>query len=496
MARTLTHLRGASWALLFLTLTVTNFPYFPGGLGGRTLIRPLAVYPLILLVLLVTLPRLFTRPLPRTFLPLAAFAVVALVSSLLALSYGQGALRGISMADRVLRNLITLGLGGAFYLTVVLYPDSREDLHASLRWLYLGFAIALAWGTLQAVYVVSFSREYFEFISEIQAFISTRRLFTTRISGLTYEPKWFAEQITFLLMPWLFASVLLRRSLFRWRYRRITVESLLLVWAAGVLVFTYSRTGLLILVLLVTLSIALGRPRRAKTASTGSKAPRLIKTVLALTAVLAIIFVAGTQNKYFSRMWRYWTGDAPENQTYLEYIAFSQRFAYWTTAYNIYEAYPILGVGLGNYAFYFREMLPNQTYDGSQEILRHLVPSEGADRLITPKHLYARLLAETGIVGTVLFTTFILAVLGCALSLWVQPDPELKFWGLSGLLGLVAFAVMIFSFDSFAVPNMWIVFGFITAAAHLPQSAGAENARLAAREAEERPNVEVMPHAG
>lgn len=496
MARLLNHLRGASWALLFLTLTVTNFPFFPGGLGGKTLIRPLAVYPLIVLILLVTLPRLFTRPLPKTFLPLAAFAVFALLSSLLALSYGQETLRGVSMAERVLRNLITLGLGGAFFLTVVLYPESRGDLHTSLRWLYAGFAVALAWGTLQAVYVVFFSRDYFEFISQIQAFISTRRLFTTRISGMTYEPKWFAEQITFLLMPWLFASVLLRRSQFRWRYRWITVESLLLAWAAGVLIFTYSRTGLLILVLLVTISIALGRPRRARTAPSGSKTHRLLKTALAMTVVLAVIFLAGTQNKYFSRMWRYWTGDAPENQTYLEYIAFSQRFAYWATAYNIYEAYPLLGVGLGNFAFYFEEMLPNQPYDSSQEILRQLVPSEGGNQLITPKHLYARLLAETGIIGTILFTTFLLAVLGCALSLWLLPDSEMKFWGLAGLLGLAAFCVVIFSFDSFAVPNMWVVFGFITAAAHLPQQTAPKNTQAAEARVEQRPPSEAVRHAG
>jgi hypothetical protein len=39
---------------------------------------------------------------------------------------------------------------------------------------------------------------------------------------------------------------------------------------------------------------------------------------------------------------------------------------------------------------------------------------------------------------------------------------------MSGFISIVAFAFVIFSFDSFALPNMWIVFGLITAAAHMP----------------------------
>jgi O-antigen ligase len=140
---------------------------------------------------------------------------------------------------------------------------------------------------------------------------------------------------------------------------------------------------------------------------------------------------------------------------------------YWATALNIYDQSPTLGVGLGNYAFYFPEMLPNQPYDEQREIMRQITPGEGRDRLITPKNLYARLIAETGLLGTVLFTTFFLAVIGCVLFLWFSPSPEQKYWAMSGFLSLVVFFVVVFSFDSFSIPNMWVVFGLITAAAHL-----------------------------
>lgn len=51
--------------------------------------------------------------------------------------------------------------------------------------------------------------------------------------------------------------------------------------------------------------------------------------------------------------------------------------------------------------------------------------------------------------------------------LWLSTNKEGKFWGIGGLLGLIAFGLVAFSFDSFAIPNMWVIFGFITAAMRL-----------------------------
>ena len=43
------------------------------------------------------------------------------------------------------------------------------------------------------------------FYHRLQEFVSYRRLLPERISGLTYEPHWFAEQIIVLLLPGLLA---------------------------------------------------------------------------------------------------------------------------------------------------------------------------------------------------------------------------------------------------------------------------------------------------
>ena len=460
-----------AWALFFISLPVTSFPLFPADIGGRTLVRPLAIYPLIILLLLVTLPRFIKRPLPRTYLPVLAFTLAALVSTVFALTSDLEVFRGITPLSRLVRNLITLGLGLSFYFTTSLLHESWEDLRYSLRWLYAGMGFALLWGTAQIPLIFIHWQFYFRVLNFFQKLVSTRKLFTTRVSGLTYEPKWFAEQICFLLLPWLIGSVLTGQSSFRWRWRGITIEWLLLFWSIGVMVFTFSRTGLVIVAALALIGYVLYRYYFHKKPH-HARRPAHRRIIEASAIVLALVvgtYVVGSQNTYFSRLWRYWTEATQTRQrSYFSYISVEQRFVYWETAFRMFESYPWLGVGLGNYAFYFDQMLPNQPWNAQQEIVRQITPGEGRDRLITAKNLYARLIAETGIFGTAAFTTFLLAVIGCALFLWFSSAPEQKFWGISSLLALFVFSFVIFAFDSFALPNMWIVFGLITAAAHLP----------------------------
>lgn len=468
----------ASWAVFLLCLPVTSFPHLPEAMGGGALVRPLSIVPLLVLSLLVVLPRLLRERIPRAFLPLLAFIAIALIASFLSLLRGIEPALGIPVTERVLRAVLTLAIGCAFYLATALTPRTPQDMKTTLRWLYAGFGVAMLWGTLQAVYILHFVPAYFAILNRLQRFISVRKLFHNRISGMTYEPNWFAEQLTFLLMPWLIASVLSGVSAFRWRWRRVTVEMLLLGWLVILLPFTYSRAGLLNLVVLAFVGLVFFRhPPSYATSEHLLKAEahprtrwkgvglRVAQAVLALVVVASLMFFAGRKNPFFARLWGYWT--VPKERSiggYFEYLGFGARFTYSETAFRIYEAYPAFGVGLGNYAFYFAEQLPERSLALTPEILRLVTPEEGRNRLITAKNFYFRLLSETGLAGTVVFTAFAIAILGVALYLWLSPDPRARFWGAGGLLGFIAFLLAALSFDSFAIPNMWIIFGLITAA--------------------------------
>jgi O-antigen ligase len=457
------------WAAFLAALPVTSFPFFPQAFGGEALVRPLSLYPLILLLPLVTLPALLRKSLPRTLLAIIPFIVLALVSSLVSLTQGIEPALGISVDARVLRAVITLGIGVSIYLTVALLPRSSEDLRFTLRWLYIGFAIAMLWGTLQAVYVVNFSPHYFNQIQHVQDFISIRKLIRNRVSGMTYEPNWFAEQITFLLLPFLLTSVLSGYSAFRWRWRFLRVEWFLLAWAIALLPFTFSRAGVLNLVVLAFIGVLFLRFSRRSKAAPKAPSPRrllrpIIEAALLMAAIAGIVYYAGTKNEFFARLWSYWEHKNATLTGFFDYIGFGARFTYSGTAFRMYEAYPLLGVGLGNYAFYFEQMLPDEPLAQTPEVLRLVTPGAGRDRLITSKNFYFRLLSETGILGTVAFFAFLIAVIGNVLYLRLGTDLGARFWGTAGLLGVIAFFVAAVSFDSFAIPNMWVVFGLGTAA--------------------------------
>lgn len=441
--------------------------------------RPLSVYPMIVLLILVVIPRL-GKPIPKTVLSLTPFILAALGSSLLSLLAGIEPSLGVSVFDRVLRALVTLGIGVAIYLATALTPRTIEDLRQALRWIYAGFILAYAWGTAQMVFVLHYNHAYFSLLSRMQRWVSMRKLFPTRISGMTYEPNWFAEQICFFMLPWLLASVLRGYSVFTWRWRRITVEWLLLGWSLVLIVFTYSRAGLINLILLVFLTLLLFRVKKPaqnkRQLSIGSIwLKRVIEALLAVIVLVSAIYYAGMKNSFFSRMWKYWVEN---NQTsverYLEYIGFGARIAYGEAALRIYAALPFFGVGLGNYAFYFEEMIPDQPLARTPELLKIVSPEEGRDRLITVKNFYFRLLAETGLLGTGSFAVFLVAILGCVLYLWWSNDSQQKYWGTGGMLGMLVFAISAFTFDSFTLPNMWIVFGLITAAAGIFTQSEAE----------------------
>lgn len=468
--------RKITWAIFLICLPVTSFPYLPSVVGGGALVRPLSVYPLLVLIVIVIIPYLITKPVPGTIIAFLPFVLVAIASACLALLSGIQELQGVSLLSRLVRALLTLGVGGAMYLAVSLYPRKPDDLNFSLRWLYAGFTVALFFGSLQSIYILHFSPKYFQWLSAIQRYVSIRRLFTNRISGLTYEPNWFGEQISFLLMPWLLAAVLTGYSAFQWRPIRrmgwLTVEWMLFGWASLILIFTFSRAGLVVFLALAFIGLVFFRTRRshsivAHKTSRAIWARRIIEAGVGLLLLVSMIYMVGAKSPFFARIWNYWTVQRRETSLsdYFDYLGFGARFIYSETAYRIYLTHPWVGVGLGNFVFYFEAMMPDRPIAELPEILRLLTPDPGQDRLITPKNVYMRILSETGLLGMATFLGFLVAIGGCAIYLWLSTDKQQKYWGVAGILGMLAFLLSAASYDSFAIPNMWVVFGMITAAA-------------------------------
>lgn len=216
------------WVIFLVSLPVTNFRYFPGNIGGTKIqVRPLLIIPMLGLLLLL-LPDLWKRKMPRFFQPLLVFVFLALISSTLPFVAGYSSqLSEATLSSRLLRTMITLLMGLAIYITVSLTPTSKQDLDFTLKWLYAGLALAIFWGSLQMIYVLDIFPGWYVFMSQIQAHITINVGSPDRVMGLTLEPSWFADQISALWLPWVLAASVQNRTVFKKRWGWITIEKIL-----------------------------------------------------------------------------------------------------------------------------------------------------------------------------------------------------------------------------------------------------------------------------
>lgn len=458
------------WAITLVTLPITSFRYVPF-LGAGTFVRPLALYPLLLLIpiLLIRIYRKeIPRPWPGALTILAAFSLAALASTAFGATLAPIELRGVEYADRALRALVTLGMGLAFFAAALWMNQDEEDVKFSARWLLFGLAAHIAWGFIQFWGLNTGKRQI---LTEIQQLFSTRGLVKNkRISGFAFEPSWLAGQIVTLYLPWLVGWLLFRfkNSLFL-KNARAWPEVILLLGALTALLMTYSRSGLLVAVVAagVTLTVAGGGMVRkffgwfwAGFRSGGEKshmavmqaAAGRVLLILITVSVLAGVGVFLTDKGYIAVFFQ---SEAENLFDYAASVYLGPRLAYTVAALEAFQASPLLGVGLGGSGFWIYPNMPDWVLFNAPEIAEQMNPL--SMQFPNPKNLYARLLAETGLVGFALFLAFYLAMLADALEL-LQKRPWL---GAAGLFALTAIVMQGLSQDSFAMPELWLNLGIL-----------------------------------
>jgi O-antigen ligase len=464
------------WGAALFTLPVTSFRHFPF-LGDSTYVRPLALFPigLLILILLVQMAR-GERSLLRveTFTPLLAFTLLALIAT------GWGALldplpmRGYGYFGRAIRAWVTLGIGLSFFLAAVWMNRSEEDLRFSIRWLLAGFVMNLLWSGIQALAFYTPLLEK-ETVTHWQLAFSMRELVrTNRISGMAYEPAWLAGQIATVYLPWLFASLLTRVHVTRFRW----LEVLLLGSAGLLLLGTFSRGGLFTALGACALTFLLvGRAElRAGWNWFASGFQRggnwLLRAGVLLVSV-GVLIGAGlflSQKGYITRLF---STRAESVEEFIIENSAGARAAYNIGALGAYGESPLLGVGLGASGFYIYDHLPDWALTTVPEIARQLNPE---NRLYpNPKNMYLRLLAETGLIGLFVFIAFLFSVLGDALRALQTRTLLGRYLGIAGIFSWLAIALYNGTQDSFATPNLWINFGILVGMSafhlHSPPSA-------------------------
>jgi O-antigen ligase len=369
-------------------------------------------------------------------------------------------LREQEYVGRVIRAWATLAIGLSFFVEAVWMNRTEEDLRFSIKWLLAGFVMDILWSGIQSLAFYTPLLKKVTVTHWQRAFSMRELVKTNRVSGLAYEPAWLAGQIATVYLPWLFASLLTRLRVTRFKW----LEIILLGFAVLLLLATFSRGGLLTAVgasLLTFLFVGRAELRAGWDWFTsgfqrGSNFLLRVGVIVLLVGALVGAGLFLSQKGYITRLF---STRAENLEDFIIENSAGARGAYTFGALGAYEENPVTGVGLGASGFYIYQHLPDWALTTVPEIARQLSPD---NRLYpNPKNLYVRLLAETGLIGFFIFCAFLFSVLGDALKSLQSKTVFSRYLGIAGIFSWFAIALYNVTQDSFATPNIWINFGIL-----------------------------------
>ena len=451
------------WGAVLFSLPVTSFRYFPF-LGDTTYVRPLAFYPIAFLIPLLLIQVLRGRvSLPRAgaLTPLTVWVLFILAATSFGAFLDPIPLRGQEYAGRAIRAWATLIIGLSFFISAVWMNRNEDDLRFTVRWLLAGLVMDILWSGVQSLAFYTPLLEKVTVTHWQRAFSMRELVRTNRISGMAYEPAWLAGQLVTVYLPWLLASLLTRLRVTRFKWLETTLFGLTVL----LLLATFSRGGLLIAVAASILTILIAGRAELRALSEwfisgfqrgGNWILRIAIVMLAIGALAGAGLFLG-QKGYITRLF---DTQADSVEDFIIKNSAGARAAYTFGALGAYEQSPLTGIGLGASGLYIYDYLPDWAMTTVPEIARQLSPE---NRLYpTPKNMYARLLAETGLFGFILYFAFLFSVLGDSLMGLQSRKLFVHYLGIAGLFSLIAIALYNNTQDSFATPNIWLIPGVVT----------------------------------
>lgn len=471
-----------AWVLTLITLPVTSFPPL-SRLAGGTLVAPFAMIPLAWLCVSYLPVSFFSRkPIPRETKPIFGFLIIALITSVASVFLDIPSYKDFTISSNIREGIITLGIGLAFFLVTVMMSASIKEMNSSLILLNTGGILLLLWSLIQIITSWLVVGGFPDWVVKIQSLISITEIQTTssrfRVLGTTLEPSWLAHTLNMIYLPLWLGSTASRFSAFRLRVYKFTIENILLICGIIILIFTYSRIGLLAFSLVLLWFMILGGRSLARRFSKRFFANKplmkpwiqvLFTIILILVLIISIgglVYRLSLNDPRFAQLFEIDTGYYTTHMNifiFANKLDMAERFVSWDLGWKVFEEHPVLGVGLGNLGMFTYTRLSSYAWK-LPEITRILY-SESS--LPNSKNLWIRILAETGIVGFAFFSTWLIVLWQASRQL--QKDVSFLYHalGLMGQFTLMALLLEAFSVDTFALPFLWISLGLVTSASYL-----------------------------
>jgi O-antigen ligase len=458
----------ALWVLLLCLLPFTSLPIASKILGSEMVAAP-SIFPVILMGILWLVSAIFENNFKEISLPLLIFLVYCIAGSIITLFLGIPIQKDFNFVRSIVEVYITLLIGLAFFIVPLHYLKTRQQAIIAAKIVYWTFLPIFIWCGLQFG-LERISNGYPAWMEALQQGFSTSGLlYPGRVTGFAYEPSWLAHQLNILYIPLFFGPTLAGFSLYKKKFWIFSVENILLAGSILLLFLTKSRIGWTsfafcafygLLILYKKMVVKL----RVRFSALNRKIWKLILPLVTSAAVIGIIFSGlFVSSKVDPRMELLFKAETYQNRNLLSVandFFFAERILYWQTGWEIFNDHPILGVGLGNFGFYFQDYMPDfaTALDEPRELLFR------AGYQANNKNLWTRLLSETGMIGFLIFVAWLIVLWFHSSELVKTEDKAGKSWGYITKIALIALLFEGFSVDSFALPYYWLILGMSSAA--------------------------------
>lgn len=344
--------------------------------------------------------------------------------------------------NRFLRQFFALTLSCVFffllYWNVLKNMSNRETLFKIRKVFLYSFIVVSIYGFFEILYIVFgiSSARYILNIFNYFPFTEFDVDVTNRISSVTFEPPALA---TFLITVsgWMFSYILTSKSIYRFIP---TLLILILVYYSG------SRTALIVVFIQLIIFLSLILTREQKKLS-------LLYTSISIFFVTFFVLITNSdkivndvEKKIESLDFK---GNLKSN------VSNQSRFGIQYANFVVFTENPIAGVGFGQQGFHAINHYPIWAKKNNYEF-KEIYLNKNNPNFPPGYNLYIRLLAETGIIGFLIFITILYIIIKESKMAIKKGQTETKILGIISLISFAGYSLNYLQLDTFRIYGFWI----------------------------------------
>lgn len=344
--------------------------------------------------------------------------------------------------NRFVRQYFALLLSSLVFLILyvnVLAKMELKEILLKIRKVFLwSLIIAFVYGFFE-ILVSSFGYRVFYKVLEAFnyfPFLEANLYPQGRISSISYEPPFLAIYLI-TISGWMFSYILTSKKPTRF------------LPAIAVLILTYfsgSRTGLVVIFIqLFIFSIFLYKDQRFK--------KYITNFLVGFTVIFSVLLVLNGEKVIKSVAEKMDSLDFKKNLT--KNVSNQSRFGMQYASIQVFLENPVIGVGFGQQTYHNRTHYPTWATRKNYEF--ELYYKNKKEKAFPPGYnIYTRLLAETGLIGIILFLMILFFSLNEIRLLMKRARDEEKTLLMILLISLVGLYINWFQIDTFRMYGVWL----------------------------------------